>query len=296
MLRLMYLKECLFLMLCKKAWIIFFVRNRFPFWLRGCWLGELVGCGCAISSSFYPQAADKLDSLHFVNFQLWTSNIIHRPKHYRSFNLDHKLISNLCVLRIIIEIVISRLKPIYINSTSNCLGKIALSTNGHNGKLGITGTPRGVGGVGGGVGKTHRKVTLTPERPRRESGGSLGLTASPLLKVTREEPALGDPGEPDHPHPGLVSCPWSRCWAKKKMLENEIIGKRPCKLCGAKHWKECACVTCSSCDDDEICCNKCLCCDCNKDAEITEEEWSTYINDRLNVSPGRQKKTSTFFC
>ena len=35
------------------------------------------------------------------------------------------------MLRIIIEIVISRLKPIYINSTSNCLGKITLSTNGH---------------------------------------------------------------------------------------------------------------------------------------------------------------------
>ena len=101
-------------MLCKKTEIIFFVRNWFPFWLRGCWLGELVGCGCAISSSFYPQAADKLDSLHFINFQLWTSNIIHRPKHYRSFNLDHKLIFNLCVLRIIIEIVISRLKPIYL--------------------------------------------------------------------------------------------------------------------------------------------------------------------------------------
>ena len=98
MLRLMYLKECLFLMLCKKAWIIFFVRNRFPFWLRGCWLGELVGCGCAISSSFYPQAADKLDSLHFVNFQLWTSNIIHTTKHYRYLNLDHKksLISVCC--------------------------------------------------------------------------------------------------------------------------------------------------------------------------------------------------------
>ena len=57
------------------------------------------------------------------------------------------------------------------------------------------------------VGKTHRKVTLTPERPRRQSGGSLGLTASPLLEVTREEPALRDPGEPDHPHPDLGLMP-----------------------------------------------------------------------------------------
>ena len=80
------------------------------------------------------------------------------------------------------------------------------------------------------------------------------------------------------------------------MLKSEIIGKRPCKLCGAKHQKDCACVPCSSCDDDEICCNKCLCCDCNKDREVTETEWSTYINDHLNVSPGRKKKTWTFFC
>ena len=43
------------------------------------------------------------------------------------------------------------------------------------------------------VGKTHRKVTLTPERPRRQSGGSLGLTASPLLEVTREEPSYTTP-------------------------------------------------------------------------------------------------------
>ena len=146
------------------------------------------------------------------------------------------------------------------------------------------------------VGKTHRKVTLTPERPRRQSGGSLGLSASPLLEVTREEPALRDPGEPDHPHPDWVSCPRSECWVRRGMLKSEIIGKRPCKLCGEKHKKDCACVPCSSCDDDEICCNKCLCCDCNKDGEVTETEWSTYINDHLNVSPGRKKKTSTFFC
>ena len=34
----------------------------------------------------------------------------------------------------------------------------------------------------------------------------------------------------------------------------------------------------------------------NVDGEVTETEWSTYINDHLNVSPGRKKKTSTVFC
>ena len=102
----------------------------------------------------------------------------------------------------------------------------------------------------------------------------------------------GYPGEPDHPHPDWVSCPRSECWVRRGMLKSEIIGKRPCKLCGAKHQKDCACVPCFSCDNDEICCNKCLCCDCNKDEEITEKEWSTYIHDHLNVSSGRKKKTS----
>ena len=134
------------------------------------------------------------------------------------------------------------------------------------------------------VGKTHRKVTLIPERPRRQSGGSLGLTASPLLEVTREEPALGDPGEPDHPHPDWVSCPRSECWVRRGMLKSEIIGKRPCKLCVAKHQKDFPCVPC---------CNKCLRCDCNKDGEFTKKEWSTYIHDHLNVSSGRKK---TYFC
>ena len=145
------------------------------------------------------------------------------------------------------------------------------------------------------VGKTHRKVTLTPERPQRQSGGSLGLTASPLLEVTREEPALGDPGEPDHPHPDWVSCPRSECWVKKMCIEPEIQLKRPCNLCGAKDLDGCACESCFSCDNDGICCDKCPCCDCNNVflREITEKKWSSYINDHLNVSPGRTKKTST---
>ena len=146
------------------------------------------------------------------------------------------------------------------------------------------------------VGKTHRKVTstpsVTPDRPRHQPRGSVSLTASPLLEVTREEPALGDPGEPDHPHPDWVSCPRSECWVKKTMLENEIMSQRPCNNCGVKPQKDCACVPYSSCDDDGICCNKCPCCDCNNE-EITEKEWSTYIHDHLsdNVSSGRKKKT-----
>ena len=56
-----------------------------------------------------------------------------------------------------------------------------------------------------------------------------------------------------------------------------------------------ACESCFSCDNDGICCDKCPCCDCNNVffREITEKEWSSYINDHLNVSPGRKKKTST---
>ena len=88
----------------QKSWDNFFVRNWFPFWLRGCWLGELVGCGCAISSSFYPQAADRLDSLHFVNFQQWTQPSIVDTSTWI------KKIFNPFVLWIIIELVISRQK------------------------------------------------------------------------------------------------------------------------------------------------------------------------------------------
>ena len=92
----------------QKNWDNFFVRNWFPFWLRGCWLGELVGCGCAISLSFYPQAAEKLDSLHFVNFQQWTSYT--QPSIVDTSTWTKKIF-NPFVLWIIIELVISRQKP-----------------------------------------------------------------------------------------------------------------------------------------------------------------------------------------
>ena len=99
----------------------------------------------------------------------------------------------------------------------------------------------------------------------------------------------------EHPHPDWVSCPRSECWVKKMSIESEIRLKRPCNLCGAKDLDGCACESCFSCDNDGICCDKCPCCDCNNVflREITEKEWSSYINDHLNVSPGRKKKVST---
>ena len=144
------------------------------------------------------------------------------------------------------------------------------------------------------VGKTHRKetsTTTTPDPPRHQTGGSVSLIASPLLEVTWEELAMVDPGEPDHPHPDWVSCPRSECWVKKKSVEIEILSKRPCNICGAKHQDDCDCNSCFSCDTNGICCNKCPCCD-SRHEEITEKEWSAYIHDRLNVSSGRKKERS----
>ena len=121
------------------------------------------------------------------------------------------------------------------------------------------------------AGKAHKKVNSipsTPQKLRQQLGGSVGLSASPLLDASREElslpqssPSPPSPSSPPSPHKCPVF-PQEPCRRQKCLLrierekEKDALGK-----------------TCTHCDDDlyiYMCCaeEKGLCHDCCDDLGV----------------------------
>ena len=127
------------------------------------------------------------------------------------------------------------------------------------------------------AGKAHKKVNSipsTPQKLRQQLGGSVSLSASPLLDASREEFSLNNDAveEKENPPPSLRPLPSPP--SPHKCPPFHPCSRRECKLRKERERaKEALNKTCTNCDEDlyiTMCCaeDKELCEDCCNDLEV----------------------------
>ena len=124
------------------------------------------------------------------------------------------------------------------------------------------------------AGKSHKKVTSTPDRHRQKMEGSVSLSASPLLDTSREEFSLTSDAMEEKENPTTSLRPPPSPPSPHKCPAFAPCSRRECKLRKErKRAKEALHKTCTNCEDDlfiTMCCaeDKGLCEDCCNDLGV----------------------------